>query len=93
MLMRSALLNNYRMIFGTALLMLVFLLTGCAKSDALWGVVDKVCRVNYQQKARSRTLRPDLLADSRSAICVYRHSKPALSRSFYFGPQCSDERH
>ena len=50
MLMRSALLNNYRMIFGTALLMLVCLLTGCAKSDALWGVVDKVCRVNYQQK-------------------------------------------
>ncbi|UKG74283.1 CDP-diacylglycerol diphosphatase [Serratia marcescens] len=28
----------------------VLSLTGCARSDALWGVVDKLCMANYQQK-------------------------------------------
>lgn len=27
----------------------IFLLTGCARSDALWGVVDNLCMTNYQQ--------------------------------------------
>ncbi|VEB97686.1 CDP-diacylglycerol pyrophosphatase [Cedecea lapagei] len=27
----------------------IFLLVGCARSDALWGVVDKVCMTHYQQ--------------------------------------------
>ncbi|WPU25417.1 CDP-diacylglycerol diphosphatase [Cedecea neteri] len=31
------------------LLLGIFLLVGCARSDALWGVVDKVCMTNYQQ--------------------------------------------
>ncbi|MBW7983762.1 CDP-diacylglycerol pyrophosphatase [Enterobacillus tribolii] len=35
---------------GILLLVAVMLLTGCARSDALWGVVDKLCVVNYQQK-------------------------------------------
>ncbi|KFK95069.1 MULTISPECIES: CDP-diacylglycerol diphosphatase [unclassified Serratia (in: enterobacteria)] len=28
----------------------VLLLAGCARSDALWGVVDKLCMVNYQHQ-------------------------------------------
>lgn len=32
------------------LLLGVLSLTGCARSDALWGVVDKLCMANYQQK-------------------------------------------
>lgn len=31
------------------LLLGIFLLTGCARSNALWGVVDKVCMTHYQQ--------------------------------------------
>lgn len=31
------------------LLLGILLLVGCARSDALWGVVDKVCMTNYQQ--------------------------------------------
>ncbi|AIR66586.1 cytochrome C551 [Cedecea neteri] len=27
----------------------IFMLVGCARSDVLWGVVDKVCMTNYQQ--------------------------------------------
>ncbi len=33
------------------LLLGVLFLTGCARSDALWGVVDKLCMANYQQSA------------------------------------------
>lgn len=50
LMFRGTTLNLYRTIFSFVPLILVFLLSGCAKSDALWGVVDKVCRVNYQQK-------------------------------------------
>lgn len=41
----------FRVCLWRGLLLLgVLLLAGCARSDALWGVVDKLCMANYQQK-------------------------------------------
>ncbi|MBB1200881.1 CDP-diacylglycerol diphosphatase [Enterobacteriaceae bacterium 89] len=38
-----------RLLRGGCLLIGTLLLTGCARSDALWGVVDNLCMTNYQK--------------------------------------------